>query len=238
MTNELPLDVAAEMNACPDMATLAATFSAEIARYGFDASACGAFLPTDKGPESHFFFLNWPAAWMELYAARNFVAHDFGVAEARRRMHPFTWQEVKAERTLSDGEEKVWATALSWGWRDGFSVPIHGPGGYMAIVTMATRTPHFPPNVRMRLHLLALLVHERCRQIEGMVPPSPTSEPLTSRELECLRWVGAGKSDAEIGLIMGIAQTTVKFHVDNGRKKLGVRTRAQAFARLVLSGLS
>ena len=60
---------------------------------------------------------------------------------------------------------------------------------------------------------------------------------MTAREIECLRWVAAGKTDPEIGEILSISATTVKFHVDGARAKLGARTRAQAVARLVLYGL-
>lgn len=56
---------------------------------------------------------------------------------------------------------------------------------------------------------------------------------LTAREREALTWVSEGKSDWEIAVILGLSDTTVRFHVDNARKKLGAVNRAQAVARLV-----
>ena len=56
---------------------------------------------------------------------------------------------------------------------------------------------------------------------------------LTTREQEALSWVAEGKSDWEIAVILGLSETTVRFHVDNARKKLGAVNRAQAVARLV-----
>jgi DNA-binding CsgD family transcriptional regulator len=61
---------------------------------------------------------------------------------------------------------------------------------------------------------------------------------LTHRELECIRWVTAGKTDSEIASLLGVSQMTVRSHIDQARRKLRARTRAQAVARLVLSGLS
>ena len=58
---------------------------------------------------------------------------------------------------------------------------------------------------------------------------------LTARERDALSWVAEGKSDWEISVILGLSETTVRFHVDNARKKLGAVNRAQAVARL-LSG--
>jgi DNA-binding CsgD family transcriptional regulator len=56
---------------------------------------------------------------------------------------------------------------------------------------------------------------------------------LTARERDALRWVAAGKSDWEISVILGVSQNTVRFHVDNARRKLGAVNRAQAVALLL-----
>ncbi len=34
-------------------------------------------------------------------------------------------------------------------------------------------------------------------------------------------------------MILGVSEATARFHVDNGRRKLGAVTRAQAVARMV-----
>lgn len=64
-------------------------------------------------------------------------------------------------------------------------------------------------------------------------PFLPTSHPLPTRrlsprQLECLHWVQAGKSAADIGGIIGISARTVEGHLARACKVLGVRTRIQA----------
>lgn len=54
---------------------------------------------------------------------------------------------------------------------------------------------------------------------------------FTAREQECLSWAACGKSDIEIGIILGISYATVRFHLSNACKKIGGRTRGQAIAR-------
>jgi DNA-binding CsgD family transcriptional regulator len=52
--------------------------------------------------------------------------------------------------------------------------------------------------------------------------------PLTARERECLHWVSQGKTDFEIGVILGISARTARFHIENSKRKLGVTSRVQA----------
>src|SRR5207302_6446753 len=55
---------------------------------------------------------------------------------------------------------------------------------------------------------------------------------LTLREREVLGWLARGKSNAEIGAILGISSATVSKHLEHIYPKLGVenRTAAASFA--------
>jgi len=59
----------------------------------------------------------------------------------------------------------------------------------------------------------------------------PLVEPLSERELEVLRLIAEGLSNAEIAEKLVIAQGTVKRHINNIYGKLGVTSRTQAVAR-------
>jgi len=61
--------------------------------------------------------------------------------------------------------------------------------------------------------------------------PQPLVEPLSERELEVLRLIADGFSNAEIASKLVIAQGTVKRHINNIYGKLGVASRTQAVAR-------
>lgn len=62
-------------------------------------------------------------------------------------------------------------------------------------------------------------------------PAGPLSEPLSERELEVLRLVAAGMSNAEISRTLFVALSTVKKHINNVYRKLGVNSRTRAVAR-------
>ena len=56
-------------------------------------------------------------------------------------------------------------------------------------------------------------------------------ETISVREGEVMFWVGFGKTNEEIGMILGISPNTVKNHLKKIFQKLGVSSRAQAVAR-------
>jgi DNA-binding NarL/FixJ family response regulator len=58
--------------------------------------------------------------------------------------------------------------------------------------------------------------------------PAPLAEMLSSRELDVLRLLAAGRSNKEIGAELHIVEGTVKNHMTNVLGKLGVLDRTQA----------
>lgn len=84
-----------------------------------------------------------------------------------------------------------------------------------------------------RRHELLLLLEEK--------PIASTATldqyQLTPRELEVLTWVAKGKTNRDIGDILGMSPRTVNKHLEHIYVKLGVETRAAATA-LVASRLS
>lgn len=64
-------------------------------------------------------------------------------------------------------------------------------------------------------------------------PGLEAGQNLTTRERDVLTWVAEGKSDWEIGVILGLSESTVRFHVDNARRKLNAANRTHAVARFL-----
>lgn len=69
-----------------------------------------------------------------------------------------------------------------------------------------------------------------------LVPNFDSAKPLeslglTPREAEVLLWIAQGKSNADIGIILGCAENTVKVHIARIFEKLGFENRNAATVR-------
>jgi len=78
------------------------------------------------------------------------------------------------------------------------------------------------------LHCLLIKVLNNSFGTQPNSTQHPNLNAITKRELEVLIWVNKGKTNWEISSILGISHTTVKNHVQNIIRKLGVENRRQA----------
>jgi transcriptional regulator EpsA len=120
--------------------------------------------------------------------------------------------------------------------RAGFDdVLVHGTGPTSAggsvflLFGLAQR-----PTARHAYFLELLLPHLHLAL--GRLPAAPAFagapvRPLSARETEIVGWLRAGKSNDEMGRLLGISALTVKNHLQRIYRTLGVNNRAHALAR-------
>jgi ATP/maltotriose-dependent transcriptional regulator MalT len=75
----------------------------------------------------------------------------------------------------------------------------------------------------------------RLAALAGSAPPDVTR--ITARECEILQLVALGYSNADVAQELLVSPATVKTHLENVYKKLGVRDRAAAVAHALRAGL-
>jgi DNA-binding CsgD family transcriptional regulator len=68
------------------------------------------------------------------------------------------------------------------------------------------------------------------RSANGATPSRLANAALTPRETEVLSWLAKGKTNRDIGDILGMSHRTVNKHLEHIFEKLGVETRAAAAA--------
>ncbi|CAL9319141.1 response regulator [Streptomyces griseoincarnatus] len=105
-----------------------------------------------------------------------------------------------------------------------------------AVRVVAAGESLLAPTVTRRL-VADLVKRRRAQPAAADGSPPPGLDALTAREVETLRLLARGLSNAEIARTLFVSEHTVKTHVSNVLSKLGLRDRVQAVIRAYESGL-
>lgn len=128
-----------------------------------------------------------------------------------------------------------WEALSESGMAEGLCATSYGAGGKIASLHLGVAQYTLSPADAAAIQSAGLVLTERL--IDMIDPPTDDPIPLTPRECDVMRYVGEGKTDWEIGVILGISEATAHFHINNARRKLGAVNRAQAIAKLAIRRL-
>ncbi len=112
----------------------------------------------------------------------------------------------------------------------------YGSSGKIASLHIGFPSRQLEPNHSRAIQMVGLLLTERLMELSE--PPEVDVVHLTQRELDGLRLVAEGKTDWDVSVALGISESTARFHIDNGRRKLGAISRSHAVAKLIYRGLA
>jgi LuxR family quorum-sensing system transcriptional regulator ExpR len=157
-------------------------------------------------------------------------------------MTPFSWDE---NLMLNKGVKvpKLFDMARNHDIINGYTFVLHDHNNNLVVLSIML-DKHCDDNIeeliqlnKDKLQMLLITTHEKLTQLyqeqsrKADFEEMNTRELFTSRENEIIYWASVGKSYQEIALILGIKLTTVKYHIGNAVKKLGV-TNAKHAIRL------
>ncbi|MBB4276667.1 LuxR family transcriptional regulator [Rhizobium mongolense] len=181
--------------------------------------------------------LNYPDEWLKRYSEMGYDRIDPIINKSRKRARAFRWSEVYNDASTTEIERRVFDEAATFGLRSGLSVPMHGPDSTFAIMSFAQPWEReFDNRTITYLQLAAAHFHLKVAKFanSSCIASAPN---LSLREKECILWVARGKSSWNIGIILGISENTVNFHVKNAMRKLDVTSRTVAAIKAVDFGI-
>lgn len=209
-------------------------FICEVRRLGFSYAACASHVDPLRPPKGAVMMVDYPREWLERFSAKDYARHDPIFRIARQEALPFRWSMIQTRWGLSATQAHILREASEFGLGDGFTIPIHAPGALPASCSLAIGTDGVDPLMVHNAQWYAFYAHESARRLLLNLTP-PQRKRLSPRERECIEYVARGKSDFDIGHILGVSEHTVHNTVRNAMKKLGVASRIQAFARALHS---
>lgn len=218
---------------------LAASALVAVRKLGYRYCLYGGRFRFSQGRVQQVILSAYPAAWMARYVAQNYAAIDPIIDYAYSQPTPVYWDE-----TLFDtpARRTMWEEATHFGVGAGVTVPVAGGPNEIAIFSAAgSLRPGKPPGTPAsvgQLYLLAAQMHAAIRPLlSGGQPADSGDEALSAREKECLGWWAAGKTAEDIAILLAVSARTVRFHLENVKRKLSARNRAEALSKAVQMGL-
>jgi LuxR family quorum sensing-dependent transcriptional regulator len=218
----------------PSAAEVGRQYFDRLKPHGFGAIFARAHSLDADDTGEHIHYRETPKGWEQIYSERGFAQTNFVTHAARRSARPFVWSEVTiANDAFAKASDEMWGVLHAFGLGDGLAVPNHTAANVSVLSLAVFDGVDLSSELRKAIVLSSHYVHDRLRELD--TPPFKTVR-LTPRERDCLAFAAEGKSDWDIAQILGIAQSTVHAHVENAKRKLRVKTRMQAVAKLARAG--
>lgn len=185
---------------------------------------------------------SYPKSWEDRYFEEQYQHVDPVLRRARAPGGPFLWDGRDRGAARSSKERRFFDDALTFKIRTGVTIPIAAGYGRFAAFTFAVddRSPgldRLAENAKELLQIMGVTYHAH---VDAKITDTAVSDGagalLTLRERQCLAWTSSGKTMQEIAMILGVTSRAVKFHLDNGRRKLGASTMPHAVALAIRHG--
>lgn len=171
--------------------------------------------------------MEWPEPWRRFYFQSGMLEHDPVVEALEHNDGAFTWEELRARRSLPIAALEALKRIATEGWTDGLIVPLRRGGTHYGVVSLVVRGHILEQVQKADLTAVSLVFHDRMRTLvpdEGFrMPPAG----LTPREIECVGLVAKGLSDFKAGEALGIGGATVYEHAERAKRKLDAGNRAE-----------
>ena len=197
----------------------------------FHSSKLGASPSIDP-----YIRLTYPAAWIKRYLQMGYVDVDPVLREGFRRTLPFDWSELTVQ---TEAEGALMMDALAHGvGPHGYSIPVRSKEGHRGLFSISFSgsdeawSAFLAANKSLLIQIANRLHRRVIADIFGEQRPH-----LTTRELECLRWIAGGKDAGEIAIILDISPHTARDYLKSAQFKLDCVSSAQAVSKAVQLGL-
>ena len=181
------------------------------------------------------FWAELPAAW-----PRGPLQADAALAAAAQCFAPFLWSDICRLIACTQGQRDFLAQVTACGIGAAVTVPVHrassanDAGSYSVFAGACTFL--MKADVPLPLASLAAAHYVGARAFDAAeallkAAPAIVGPQLTPRQRDCVALVAQGKSDWEVGQLLGISESTVHKHIEDAKRRFGVSTRIQLVVR-------
>jgi LuxR family quorum-sensing system transcriptional regulator CciR len=190
-----------------------------------------------QGASGEVWLADLPPGWNAVAPASG----DAVLAAAVQSYAPFLWSDISRLVSLTRSQRDFLNAAHAAGIGAAVAVPVHRPrgaheaGSYSVFAgccsfLMMNGVP-LPLESLAAAHYVGALAFDAAENLREPRAAEPRGPQLTPRQRDCVVLVAQGKSDWEIGQVLGISESTVHKHIEDAKRRFGVSTRVQLVVR-------
>jgi len=187
-----------------------------------------AYVILNKKDPSQMRIINNNPEWFDIYLERKYQFIDPIIIRALRCVEDYFWEDkviLSGVYNLS----RIFNESFQYNICQGQTFPLHDYLNNLAMLSIISQKDTGIDMEKARSKFMTLLVklHQKTLDLYGQQNQKKNAI-LSPRERQILKWVSAGKTYAEVSVILSVAERTVKFHMGNVMKKLGVNNARHA----------
>lgn len=217
---------------------VATDFRKATEQLGFRHFACCSHVDPLHPPFDAVMLHNYPEGWVRYYSEAKQYTLDPVLRRAQRNRRAFFWDTAFRMESLTASQKRLMAEASGYGISRGYTVPLQVswlPGALRASCTVLPDTARVEPRSYFAVRVISTYLYATLSRRSSGSREVDCVE-LPARERECLALAALGKSDWEIGQILGLSQFTVHTYIERAKQRLAVTTRTQAVVLAFMSG--
>jgi LuxR family quorum-sensing system transcriptional regulator CciR len=176
-----------------------------------------------------------PEGWV-----RPLLPADAALAAAAQCFAPFLWSDICRLIACSQAQRDFLVEAASCGVGAAVTVPVHRTSDpddansysrFAGACSFLMKTDAALPLASLAAaHYVGALAFDAAEAMSKSGPEAAGPQ-LTPRQRDCVALVAQGKSDWEVGRLLGISESTVHKHIEDAKRRFGVSTRIQLVVR-------
>jgi len=187
-----------------------------------------AYAVMNKKDPSQMRIINNNPQWFDIYLERKYQFIDPVIIRALSSVEDFAWDH---QMMVSTGYmlPRIFNESSRHNIIQGHTFPLHDYMNNLAILSLINyqQMDFDLRDNRASVQSFFITLHQRMLSRYSNIYQKKKVF-LSPREQQILQWVYAGKTYGEIATILAITERTVKFHMSNVMKKLGVNNARHA----------
>ncbi|MEM6666587.1 MAG: LuxR C-terminal-related transcriptional regulator [Pseudomonadota bacterium] len=240
---EKTADLVNALDTAADVKTACAAFDRQLTDWGyagFDAFALDMAAKNPLLADDTFFVASYETALIRAYVREGKLATCPAMAALGHAITPFDYVAFLKEHRAEGSA--AWQLRFLWlfGVRRAWLIPVSSMAALRGVTCYMTRQGPDAERIFARtrgpLNVAAIHLVAALDRLKAGVPVDPSSlvtDPasLSPREKACMTELQRGLTNAGIAAALDISENTVRFHLKNAYRKLGVHSRTEAMAQ-------